>query len=343
MPSTSTNSSAPIARRGRRRRRCGSRRCGAANRRSAATIRVRAAAAANTSSAAGPDSGEQQDDPPEHDRHDERGAEHRADERQPFAPVEVRRIGVDGERFAGRFSSHDPSRSDRCCAGALPGAAATHQWKQERRDAAQARSGSLRARFGQTAGSAPPRAPGCRPPAPLRYIAPMSRRIAIVEDEPAIRANLCDAFARHGFEAVGYAERTQAQQALAVRLPDLAIIDVGLGAEPDGGFELCRWLREHARTLPILMLSARDSEIDIVSGLRLGADDYVTKNVSFPHLLARVTALLRRVDALAQPMKSGERLVRGALVLDSARFEATWRELPVELTVTEFWMLHALA
>lgn len=171
----------------------------------------------------------------------------------------------------------------------------------------------------------------------------MSRRIAIVEDEPAIRANLCDAFARHGFEAVGYAERAQAQQALAVRLPDLAIIDVGLGDEPDGGFELCRWLREHARTLPILMLSARDSEIDIVSGLRLGADDYVTKNVSFPHLLARVTALLRRVDALAQPMKSGERLVRGALVLDSARFEATWRELPVELTVTEFWMLHALA
>jgi len=178
---------------------------------------------------------------------------------------------------------------------------------------------------------------------PLRYIVPMSRRIAIVEDEPAIRANLCDAFVRHGFEAWGFADRAQAQQALAARLPDLAIIDVGLGDEPDGGFELCRWLREHARTLPILMLSARDSEIDIVSGLRLGADDYVTKNVSFPHLLARVTALLRRVDALAQPMKSGERLVRGALVLDSERFEATWRDLPVELTVTEFWMLHALA
>ncbi len=177
----------------------------------------------------------------------------------------------------------------------------------------------------------------------MRYIAAMSRRIAIVEDEPAIRANLCDAFARHGFEAIGYAGRSHAQQALAVRLPDVAIIDIGLGDEPDGGFELCRWLREHARTLPILMLSARDSEIDIVSGLRLGADDYVTKSVSFPHLLARVTALLRRVDALAQPMASGERLVRGPLVLDASRFEATWRELPVELTVTEFWMLHALA
>src|SRR5690606_23259494 len=110
---------------------------------------------------------------------------------------------------------------------------------------------------------------------------------------------------------------------------------------PDGGFELCRWLREHAPALPILMLSARDSEIDIVSGLRLGADDYVTKNVSLPHLLARVTALLRRVDVLAQPSRQGERLVRGALRLDAARFEASWRERPVQLTVTEFWMLHA--
>ncbi len=178
---------------------------------------------------------------------------------------------------------------------------------------------------------------------PLRYIAGMSRRIAVVEDEPAIRANLGDALARHGFEVVAFADRPEAQAALASRLPDLAIIDVGLGDEPDGGFELCRWLREHAPALPILMLSARDSEIDIVSGLRLGADDYVTKNVSLPHLLARVTALLRRVDVLAQPARQGERLVRGALRLDAARFEATWREQPVELTVTEFWMLHALA
>lgn len=171
----------------------------------------------------------------------------------------------------------------------------------------------------------------------------MSRRIAVVEDEPAIRANLSEALARHGFDVLGFADRPGAQAALEARLPDLAIIDVGLGDEADGGFELCRWLREHAPALPILMLSARDSEIDIVSGLRLGADDYVTKNVSFPHLLARVTALLRRVDVLAQPVRHGERMVRGALRLDAARFEASWHEHRVELTVTEFWMLCALA
>src|SRR5690606_6138094 len=143
----------------------------------------------------------------------------------------------------------------------------------------------------------------------------------IIEDEPAIRENLRDAFVRQGFEVQVFADRREAQDALTSRLPDMAIIDVGLGAEPDGGFELCRWLRERAPALPILMLSARDSEIDIVAGLRLGADDYITKNVSLPHLLARVTALFRRVDAIAQPNAQGELLVRGALRLDVPRFE----------------------
>src|SRR5919199_6481990 len=122
----------------------------------------------------------------------------------------------------------------------------------------------------------------------------MPRRIAVIEDEPAIRDNLRDALARQGFEVQTFGDRRAAQQVFASRLPELAFIDVGLADEPDGGFELCRWLRERAPALPILMLSARDSELDIVSGLRLGADDYVTKNVSLPHLLARVTALLRR-------------------------------------------------
>lgn len=171
----------------------------------------------------------------------------------------------------------------------------------------------------------------------------MARRIAVIEDEPAIRDNLRDALARQGFEVSTFGSRTEAQQAMQIRLPDMAIIDVGLGDEPDGGFELCRWLREKAPALPILMLSARDSEIDIVSGLRLGADDYVTKSVSLPHLLARVTALFRRADAMAQPSQQGEPLIRGPLRLDVARFEAAWRGQPVALTVTEFWMLHTLA
>ena len=170
-----------------------------------------------------------------------------------------------------------------------------------------------------------------------------ARQIAIVEDEPAIAQNLRDALVRHGYQVSSFADRPQAQAGLASRLPDLAIIDVGLGHEPDGGFELCRWLRARAPALPILILSARDSEIDVVSGLRLGADDYLAKNVSLPHLLARVTALFRRADVSGQTAAADDALVRGPLVLDPQRFTVSWRDRPVELTVTEFWILHALA
>ncbi len=170
-----------------------------------------------------------------------------------------------------------------------------------------------------------------------------ARRIAIVEDEPAIAQNLRDAFARHGYQVSLFGDRAQAQAALAMRLPDLAIIDVGLAHEPDGGFELCRWLRERAPALPILILSARDSEIDVVSGLRLGADDYLAKNVSLPHLLARVTALFRRADLAGRAAAVDDVIERGPLRLDTQRFEARWRGALLDLTVTEFWILHALA
>jgi two-component system, OmpR family, response regulator len=177
----------------------------------------------------------------------------------------------------------------------------------------------------------------------MRYISRMPRRIAVIEDEPALRDNLRDALVRHGHEVQTFSNRRDAQAVLANRLPDLAIVDVGLGDEPEGGFELCRWLRTIDTKLPILILSARDSDIDVVSGLRLGADDYVAKSVSLPHLMARVTALLRRADLLAQAAAAEERLQRGALTLDVQRFEARWRDTLLDLTVTEFWLLHSLA
>ncbi|MEZ5660026.1 MAG: response regulator [Burkholderiaceae bacterium] len=172
---------------------------------------------------------------------------------------------------------------------------------------------------------------------------PGARRIFVIEDDPAIAENLRDALSRHGYVVELFANRADAQRAAGERLPDMAVIDVGLGDEPDGGFELCRWLRSQASALPILMLSARDSDIDIVSGLRLGADDYVTKNVSLPHLLARVTALFRRAELVAQAPGQQSMLESGPLTMDTDRFVAQWRGQPLSLTVTEFWMLHALA
>lgn len=171
----------------------------------------------------------------------------------------------------------------------------------------------------------------------------MKRRIAIVEDEAAIRANYAEALSRQGYEVAAHADRAQAMAAFRVRLPDLAVIDVGLGDEPEGGFTLCSELRALSRRLPIIFLSARDSDFDVVSGLRLGADDYLTKDISMPHLLARIAALFRRIDALAEAQPQEDCLERGALRLDVMRLAAQWRGEAVDLTLTEFWMVHTLA
>jgi len=171
----------------------------------------------------------------------------------------------------------------------------------------------------------------------------VSRRIAIVEDEEAIRENYADAFRREGYAVDLYEARLPALDAFASRLPDLVVIDINLQDDVEGGFELCRELRSRASDLPIIFLTARDSEFDAVSGLRLGADDYLTKDISLPHLMARIAALFRRLDALQKPQTDEQRIRRGNLELDSDRMTARWNDQPVGLTVTEFWMVHALA
>ncbi|MGI9261650.1 MAG: winged helix-turn-helix domain-containing protein, partial [Woeseiaceae bacterium] len=107
--------------------------------------------------------------------------------------------------------------------------------------------------------------------------------------------------------------------------------------------ELCRALRSRSADLPIIFLTARDSEFDAVSGLRLGADDYLTKDISLPHLMARVAALFRRLDVMKNPQSDENRLNRGSLELDIDRMTVRWKDQPVGLTLTEFWMVHALA
>jgi len=171
----------------------------------------------------------------------------------------------------------------------------------------------------------------------------MSRRIAIVEDDRTLRENYADVLHRQGYEVATYADRGRAMLAFRTRLPDLAVIDIGLGEEIDGGFALCRDLRALSATLPILFLTARDGEFDTVAGLRLGADDYLTKDMSLPHLLARIAALFRRVDAAGKEASAEDVLDRGKLGIDTKRVLVTWDGRRVDLTVTEFWIVHALA
>lgn len=170
----------------------------------------------------------------------------------------------------------------------------------------------------------------------------MSRTVAIVEDEPAIRANYAEALRRYGYAVHTYGDRGEATAAFAQRLPDLVLIDVGLGDEVEGGFDLCRELRARAPQLPILFLTARDSDLDVISGLRLGADDYLSKAISLPQLTARVQALFRRLDALRSPSAKESVLRHRGLSLELERMRVAWRDADVALTVTEFWMVHAL-
>jgi len=171
----------------------------------------------------------------------------------------------------------------------------------------------------------------------------VAKRILIVEDEPLIRDNYSEALKRYGYEVVAVADRLAAEKIFTNRLPDLALLDVSLADDPEGGFEICRSLRQLSKTLPIIFLTALDSELDKISGIRLDADDYLTKDVSLQYLLARIAALFRRNEALTETPVVEDILIRGSLKIDADRLSCQWNDQVVALTLTEFWMVYALA
>jgi len=130
-----------------------------------------------------------------------------------------------------------------------------------------------------------------------------------------------------------------ALERLAETMPELLILDVMLPGI--NGFEICRQIRKSDRRLPILMVTARNQDIDKVMGLDLGADDYLTKPFSLPELLARVRALLRRTQAAAPSLL--ENLEFGGVRLDFVRYTAARHSEPVHLTAKEFALLQYLA
>jgi two-component system response regulator VicR len=166
----------------------------------------------------------------------------------------------------------------------------------------------------------------------------VSARILVVDDEPPIvdllvynlqRDNFQVAVARDGQEALDKARREH---------PDLIILDLMLPRLD--GLEVCRALRRE-RDVPIIMLTARDAEIDRVVGLELGADDYVVKPFSVRELMARVKSVLRRTAAA--PSQEAGAVHLGALAVDAGRREARWQGTECELTALEFNLLHTLA
>ena len=167
----------------------------------------------------------------------------------------------------------------------------------------------------------------------------MSHTVAIVEDDPDQRASCAEALARRGYRVVSCSGVDEARTRLTDPAPDLAILDIMLGDEHDGGFTLCRELLGANPDLPVLFLSSRSDDIDRISGLRLGACDYQVKPVSLAFLVEKVAALLRMREPAATP-DAPQR--HGDLEIDAERCSAAWRGQPLQLTLTEFRVLHAI-
>ena len=166
-------------------------------------------------------------------------------------------------------------------------------------------------------------------------------RILIVEDERAVARGLEYGLRAEGF-AVLLANSGQSALAMARReSPHLILLDIRL---PDiSGFDVCRQLRSEGRRLPILMLTARDEEVDKVLGLELGADDYLVKPFSLRELISRIRALLRRAYGELAAAAANQRLAFGPLVIDMERLLVLRDDQPVDLTPMEFRLLRYLA
>lgn len=171
----------------------------------------------------------------------------------------------------------------------------------------------------------------------------MSRHIVLVEDEPGIRENYADALRKQNYEVTSYESKAEALQAFKSALPDLVLLDIGLGDDAEAGFEICRQLRNLSSTLPVIFLTARDSDFDAISGLRLGADDYITKDINIHQLLARIAALFRRVSAMQEAGDGNKRINHHDLMIDVDCLLVEWKAQRIDLTLTEFWIVHALA
>ena len=169
----------------------------------------------------------------------------------------------------------------------------------------------------------------------------MRKTIALVDDDRNILTSVAMTLEAEGFAVKTYNDGAQALEGMTAAPPDLAILDIKMPRMD--GMELLNRLRK-VSAIPVIFLTSKDDEIDEVLGLRMGADDYITKPFSQRLLLERIRALLRRSDnGVEKGVKPTDAIVRGELVLDPARHLCTWKAKEVALTVTEFLILKSLA
>ncbi|VAX06865.1 DNA-binding response regulator ChvI [hydrothermal vent metagenome] len=179
----------------------------------------------------------------------------------------------------------------------------------------------------------------------------MAPKITLVDDDQNILTSVSMAMEAEGFDVTTYPDGSAALDGFSKNLPDLAVLDIKMPRMD--GMELLRRLRAK-HDFPVIFLTSKDDEIDEMLGLKMGADDYITKPFSQRLLIERIRTILRRVDAVRKTnLKSGQNseapasdeagvLIRGRLLLDPLRHVCQWDGSDVKLTVTEFLILEVL-
>lgn len=171
------------------------------------------------------------------------------------------------------------------------------------------------------------------------------RRVLLVEDDEILRRNYEMLLNGHKLSVCACATKSDAIEAFNRESFDVIILDVTLGRDYEAGFELCQIFREKQKFIPIIFLTEHDEDADRISGLRLGADDYLSKTVSGPYLVARINALLRRIEVLTTGTSAGtNELVRASsrMRIDEGLSRAYWDNVPLNLSLTQFWILKDL-
>jgi len=170
----------------------------------------------------------------------------------------------------------------------------------------------------------------------------MNKVIAIVEDDAEQRQHYAEALRQCDYEVVEYTDRQSAFDGFKQCLPDLAILDIMLGDEVGGGFEICRYLKDKDAQFPVIFLTSRGDELDKIYGLQLGAWDYQTKPVSLKFLITRIQSLFQIQNNTATGKQSGNIRRIGDVTIDDASMSMQWKNSPVNLTPTEFDILRAI-
>ncbi|MDA1089644.1 MAG: response regulator transcription factor [Proteobacteria bacterium] len=168
----------------------------------------------------------------------------------------------------------------------------------------------------------------------------MAQTIALVDDDQNILASLSAALEDEGYRVDTYGDGVEALEGIARKPVDLAILDIKMPKMD--GMELLGNLRQK-NNLPVIFLTSKDDEVDEVMGLRMGADDYIKKPFSQRLLLERIHAVLRRHEKPGEEKEAIDVMRRGDLVLDKTRHLCAWKDTEVNLTVTEFLLVEALA